>query len=156
MLTVVHAIPVWILQQRQGRKRMQTVKIRVVLVDDNSTFIRAAMLALSEVPEVQVVGAARSGATALSIVRLKRPDLVLMDVNMPDMDGITAGLSMRAAGISAKIVLMSLEDAADTLAHTRGFESDGFVSKPNFAEAVRRTVLCLFPPGKLNVEGLQS
>jgi two-component system, NarL family, nitrate/nitrite response regulator NarL len=139
---------------------MQTVKIKVVLVDDNTTFIRAAMLALSAVPEVQVVGAARSGATALSIVPLKRPDLILMDLNMPDMDGITTALSMRAAGMTVKIVLVSLAEEADTLARKRGFVPDGFIAKANFAEEIQRTVARLFPPGisnaNANGEGGQS
>jgi two-component system nitrate/nitrite response regulator NarL len=135
---------------------MQTNKIKVVLVDDNSTFIRAAMLALSAVPEVQVVGAARSGATALSIMPLKHPELILMDLNMPDMDGITTALNMRAAGITARIVLVSLEDGTEDLAHKRGFVPDGFISKTKFADQIQPMVMRLFPQCTQDAGAVQS
>ena len=64
--------------------------IRVVVVDDQ-TLVRAGLeLMLDVQPDIDVVGQASNGREALSVVRRERPDVVLMDLRMPEVDGITA------------------------------------------------------------------
>jgi DNA-binding NarL/FixJ family response regulator len=65
-------------------------RIRVVVVDDQ-VLIRAGLVALlGGVPEIEVVGQAASGAEAVALARTHQPDVVLMDIRMPDTDGIAA------------------------------------------------------------------
>ncbi len=62
-------------------------RVRVLVVDDNAGF-RESLLALLDAGDLEVVGEAGSGAEALEILSTAEPDVVLMDVRMPGMDGI--------------------------------------------------------------------
>lgn len=119
-------------------------KIKVLIVDDNAQFLRAAMLTLSTLPYVHVVGTTRSGANALALAQLKSPDLVLMDVNMPEMDGIQACKRMRSDGVAAKIVLVSFDDSVQGRIHESHVMPDGFVTKSDFAAGVQDMMQKLF------------
>lgn len=114
--------------------------IKVIVVDDNMTFLRAAMLTLSMLPNVYVVGSARSGAAALSLAQVRAPDLIVMDINMSGMDGAQTARALRAAGCNAKIILVSLGDATMVQECELGVHYDGFVSKADFAVGIQRVV----------------
>jgi DNA-binding NarL/FixJ family response regulator len=113
--------------------------IRVVVVDDEP-LVRSGLTAiLGSEPDVEVVGEAGDGAQALSVVRRVRPDVVLMDVRMPDVDGIEATrlLSRLDGGGPAVVVVTTFENddyVYDALrAGARGFllkrsRSEDFVS----------------------------
>lgn len=85
--------------------------IRIVLVDDHAGFrwITRRLLALD--PEVQVVGEAGNGEEALEVVAQVQPDVVLMDVQIPILDGIAATRRMRIAHPNVPIVLFTGDDA---------------------------------------------
>ena len=67
-----------------------TAPIRVVLVDDQALFRAGIRMVVDSQPDLQVVGEAGDGAEALQVVRAQRPDVVLMDIRMPVMDGLAA------------------------------------------------------------------
>ena len=119
--------------------------IKVLIVDDNETFLRAAALTLNALPGVALVGAVQSGPEALPIAIIEQPDLLLLDVNMPVMDGFRTALRMRAQGVTAKIVFVSLDEAPQALAQERDVAYDGFVAKAHFAGEVQRVIEALFP-----------
>ena len=87
--------------------------VRVLVVDDQELF-RAAMAAVVEETEgFVVVGAADSGEASLELVSTLRPELVLMDVNLPGIDGVEATRRLRA-GVNAPVVmLLSTYDESD-------------------------------------------
>jgi YesN/AraC family two-component response regulator len=66
------------------------VKVRVLLVDDDALVRAGLRMILSSSEELEVVGEAADGADAVAAVRAHRPDVVLMDIRMPAMDGIAA------------------------------------------------------------------
>ena len=72
--------------------------IKLLLVDDQSMVRQGLRRRLLLEPDIAVVGDASSGEQALELVELLTPDIVLMDVEMPGMDGITATATMRDSG----------------------------------------------------------
>ncbi|MFH9588498.1 response regulator [Streptomyces luteogriseus] len=98
--------------------------IRVVLADDERMVRTALRAILSAEPDLEVVGEAATGAEAVSVVRELRPDVVLMDVRMPETDGIRA----------TEQILATLEDPPRIVVVTT-FENDSYVYDALRAEA---------------------
>ena len=80
-------------------------KIRVLVVDDISETRENIRKLLQFETDIEVVGAARSGKEAIQLVPETRPDVILMDINMPDMDGITATEIIRKESPYLQVVM---------------------------------------------------
>src|SRR5512134_2681994 len=102
--------------------------IRVLLVDDHSAFLAVIEAELASLRQLTIVGYAGSGREALEQVRRLQPDLVLLDIAMPDMNGLEVARSIKALPHPIAVVLVSLHD---TLAYRLASASlaDGFVAK---------------------------
>lgn len=85
--------------------------IRVVLVDDHAVVRRGLEQLLSSVDDITVVGTASDGAEAIEVVRRIQPDVVLMDLQMPGVDGVAATRQIVADGGPDVLVLTSFSDA---------------------------------------------
>ncbi|MGN6414423.1 response regulator [Flexivirga sp.] len=113
---------------------------RVVVVDDQRLVRSSFAMMLSVEDDIEVVGDAADGAQALELVRRKRPDLVLMDVQMPVMDGITATEQIVAEDL-AKVVLLTTFDRDDYLFDGLRAGASGFLLKntepEDLVEAIR-------------------
>ena len=101
---------------------------RVLIVDDHATF-RATARQLLEAEGYEVVGEAADGSSALECVARLRPDVVLLDVQLPDMDGFEVARRLDRNGARPDIVLTSSRDAVEfgELIHECG--SRGFIPK---------------------------
>ena len=87
--------------------------IRVLIVDDIAETRENLRKLLQFESDVVVVGAARTGIEALEMARETEPDVVIMDINMPDMDGISATEAMLKDVPYAQIVMLSVQSDAD-------------------------------------------
>jgi DNA-binding NarL/FixJ family response regulator len=90
--------------------------IRVVLVDDHAVVRSGLALLLGVAGDIQVVGEARDGQEALRVVAATAPDVVLMDLQMPELDGVAATRQITAAGSAQVLVLTSYSDTERILA----------------------------------------
>jgi CheY-like chemotaxis protein len=106
--------------------------VRALLVDD-SPFMRAFLAIFLEDAGIEVVGTAADGCQALQSVAALKPDLVLMDVDMPRMNGIEATRSIKEAGQHSGdapvIVIVTSEDTLECRSQAEDAGADGFVSK---------------------------
>jgi two-component system, NarL family, invasion response regulator UvrY len=93
--------------------RLGATPVTVVAVDDQPIFLRAARQLIADTPGFEQVGEAMSGPEALELVAAVHPDLVLVDVRMPGMDGIETARRMVALDLSAVVVLVSLEETPE-------------------------------------------
>ena len=84
--------------------------IRVLLVDDQSLLRMGFRLILEAEPDMEVVGEAGDGASGVSMASALHPDVVLMDVRMPGMDGIKATASITEAGPASKVLILTTFD----------------------------------------------
>ena len=82
-------------------------RIRMLLVDDNLDFRKGVSAWLADEPRIEIAGTACSGREALERVAELKPDLVLMDVSMPEIDGFEATRRMKSDGEAPLIVLMT-------------------------------------------------
>lgn len=92
--------------------------VTVLAVDDQEIFRRALRELIAATPGFEQVGEAASGADAIARAGDLGPDLVLLDVRMPEMDGIETARRLTAAQPEAVVILISLEPAADLPADT--------------------------------------
>lgn len=100
----------------------------VLIVDDHASF-RASARRLLESEGYEVVGEAADGASALEAVTRLRPEVVLLDVQLPDMDGFEISRRLCGNGWSPKIVLTSSRDASEFGDLVGGCGSRGFIPK---------------------------
>ena len=84
--------------------------IRVLLVDDQSMLRLGFRLILEAEPDIEVIGEAGDGRAGVAMVAAMRPDVVLMDVRMPGMDGIAATALITAAGADSKVLILTTYD----------------------------------------------
>ena len=103
--------------------------IRLLLVDDQPAVRRGLGMRLHMEPDIQVVGEASTGKEALSLVQELRPDVVLMDVEMPEMDGIEATAALKASVATSAVVILSIHDDAQTRGRALTAGAVAFVEK---------------------------
>ena len=115
-----------------------TRAVRVLTVDDQAVFRLVAREVIEATPGFEAVAEARSGAEALALIEALEPDLVLMDVRMPGMDGIETARQARAVVPAPVVVLISLEDPDDIAAVAGGCGAVTTVRKQDFSPAMLR------------------
>src|SRR5579871_1097122 len=90
-------------------------QIRVILADDHAV-VRAGLKAvLKTAPDIEVVGEARTGTEAVMLAEQSRPDVIVMDLDMPGADGLTATKEIVAKGLPAKILVLTMHAEEDYL-----------------------------------------
>jgi len=116
--------------------------IRLLLVDDEPAIRRGLRMRLALESDVEVVGEAADGAAALEEVERLAPQVVLMDVEMPGLDGIATTSELRSRSTGAAVVMLSMYDDAATVERALAAGATAFVSKQSIdgalLEAIRR------------------
>ena len=112
----------------------------VLIVDDHPSFRRSARLLL-ECEGYEVVGEAPDGASAIAAARELRPDLVLLDVQLPDRDGFAVARDLTANCVRPTVIMISSREAADygPLAVQSG--ARGFITKAELSRATMEALI---------------
>jgi DNA-binding NarL/FixJ family response regulator len=106
------------------------MSVRVVLVDDQALIRTGFKMILESEDDIEVVGEASDGEQAISMTRSVRPDVVLMDVQMPTMDGLEAtGRIVRDANIPSRIVILTTFERDDYVFEALRAGASGFLLK---------------------------
>ena len=117
-------------------------KIRVMIVDDVSETRENVRKLLQFESDVDVVGVARTGKEAIQLSQELNPDVVLMDINMPDMDGITATESIRSKQPAVQVVILSVQSDQNYMRRAMLAGARDFLTKPPMGDelisAIRR------------------
>lgn len=115
--------------------------VRVVLVDDQAMIRTGFKMILESEEDIEVVGEASDGQQAVSMTRAARPDVVLMDVQMPTMDGLEAtGRIVRDATIPSRIVILTTFERDDYIFEALRAGASGFLLKNSPSEELVHAV----------------
>jgi DNA-binding NarL/FixJ family response regulator len=106
-----------------------TKPIRLLLVDDQPAVRRGLRMRFALEPDLEVVGEAGDAVEAIPLARALRPDVVLMDVELPGMNGISALEMLRTATPRSAVVIFTLRDDAATQEKARAAGAEAFVAK---------------------------
>lgn len=129
--------------------------IRVVLVDDQALFRSGLRMLLDSQADLEVVGEAANGDAGLAVVAETDPDVVLMDIRMPGMDGVTATERLAKGGVRPRVLVLTTFDLDEAAARALRAGASGFVlkdAKPEFLLAAIRTVhagVAVIAPGAI-------
>lgn len=118
--------------------------IRTLLVDDNATILDSVERYVSTLPGIEVVGRAQSGHQAVQMAAQLGPDLVLMDITMPDMNGLEATRRIKRLARSPRVIMLSIHDQPEYRDAARLVQADGYVSKSELCPLLLLTVQQLF------------
>lgn len=122
-----------------------TAVVRVVVVDDDPLVRTGLRLILGGAPDLELVGEAADGQQGVDVVVRTAPDVVLMDVRMPRMDGLAAHRRLRDLGSRARVIVLTTFDADDLVLTALRQGAAGFLLKdtppPDLVAAVRRVAL---------------
>lgn len=131
-------------------------RIGTLIVDD-CLAVRVSLVGLvAWIPGVEVVGTASNGAEALALAAARRPNLVLMDLNMPVMNGLSATRLFRRRHPGTRIILMTASEGPEVKDNCLASGADAFLSKDEICRDLPMTIARLFPPAHWPEAGEQA
>jgi two-component system nitrate/nitrite response regulator NarL len=101
----------------------------IIIVDDHPLFRKGVIQLIDIADEFDLVGEASSGEEGIELAYAKKPDLILLDLNMKDMSGIEVLKVLKAADLDSRIIMLTVSDSADDLVAALRAGADGYLLK---------------------------
>jgi DNA-binding NarL/FixJ family response regulator len=120
---------------------MAADQVSVVIADDHRLFAEALEAILSTDGRIRVVGRAADGRAAVELVRDEQPDVILMDIAMPVMDGIEAAATIREESPTTRVIVLTGSEAPLDVSRARSAGVSGYVTKDQIAGDLVRAIL---------------
>jgi two-component system, NarL family, response regulator LiaR len=115
-------------------------KIRVLVVEDQAVVREGVVAILSFYPDIEVVGQAEDGAQALNLVKIKKPDVILLDLVMPHMDGLTAIPKIKEIAPDARILVLTSFAEGDRVYHAIKSGALGYMLKDSTRDQLLQAI----------------
>jgi PAS domain S-box-containing protein len=115
--------------------------VRVLLVDDHAMVRQGLRGILDGYPDLQVVGEAADGQDAIEVARMWTPDVVVMDVNLPKIDGVEATRQIKAHQPSTVIIGLSVHQASQIEHVLKEAGADGYITKDSAADSLHEAII---------------
>lgn len=119
---------------------MPTKKITVLLVDDHAIVRQGIRKLLEAVPDIEIVGEAGNGRQAVQLANTLRPEVVLMDMAMPVLNGLEATRQILQEGTATKVIMLSAYSDTEFLRRSIAVGAAGYLIKKSLAEDVVRAI----------------
>jgi len=116
-------------------------RVRVLIADDQRLFAEALEAILTTDGRIAVVGRAANGEEAVAFARDDRPDVVLMDIAMPVLDGIAATEAINVEAPETRVVVLTGSEAPEDISRARAAGAAGYVTKDQVAGDLVRAIL---------------
>lgn len=117
-----------------------TRMLRIVIADDHDLFREGLKQLLETVEDLTVVGEASTGRQAVLLVEKHRPDVVLMDISMPEMDGIEATETIVARGLNTPVIVLTMYADDEYAIHAIRAGAKGYLLKSSRSDEVIRAI----------------
>ncbi len=104
-------------------------KIRVLLVEDHAMVRMGLQVFISQSDKVELIGEAENGLTGIDMAKRLVPDVILMDIGLPYLDGIEATKKLKEANISSKVLIFTSRDSEDDIFSAFQAGADGYIMK---------------------------
>lgn len=101
----------------------------VLIVDDHPLFRKGVLQLIQALPELRFAGEAANGADGIRLAHELDPDMVLLDLNMKDMSGVEVLKAIKAAGLDARVIMLTVSDHAEDLVAALQAGADGYLLK---------------------------
>lgn len=118
-------------------------KISLLIVDDNAAFRQNLIEFLCEYKDLEVIGEAGTGREALSKAKELHPEVVLIDVRMPDMDGLCTTRALKAQASPVKVVILTVFDCIEYRQSAEAAGADGYLVKTSITDELVPTIRTL-------------
>lgn len=103
--------------------------IRILIADDHEVVRKSIQSMLGREPDMTVVATAVNGREAINLAQEKDPDVIVMDVSMPELDGIRAAGEIKDLGVPAQIIMLSMHHNNVLLQQARAHGASGYILK---------------------------
>ena len=129
-------------------------RVKILMVDDSPEFLEAATRFIEIDPTVQVVGCVMRGQEVLEAIRELQPDVVLMDLAIPDLHGLdVCRLIRKQFDHKPYIIVLTFYDNPEYRASAEALGVVGFIHKSDFGTELLQTIHKVMAHGSLNIEG---
>lgn len=108
--------------------------IKIMIVEDHSVTLKGTKLFLSHSPELEVIGEATTAKNLISLLEIEEPDIILVDISLPDMDGIQLTKKIKSNHPKIKIIIFSASSEKETVIDSFKVGANGYLSKKNSME----------------------
>ena len=122
-------------------RRSQPKPLRVLIADDHRLFAEALEAILTTDERIEVVGQAGDGEEAVELARTLDPDVVLMDVSMPVLDGFEATREIRSASDDVRVLMLTGSNSRADVDRSREAGASGYVTKDRIASELVETIV---------------
>ncbi len=121
-------------------------RIRTLVADDSLTALQAMCSLLKRQPGIELVGTAHDGCEAVEVVRNLQPELVLLDVQMPVMDGIEAATQVKRDSPETRIIMVTVHDTPEVRQACHDSGAHAFIAKERLDQEFPAILRQLFGP----------
>ena|ERR1700756_3002501 len=139
-----------------GPVNIEGSSIRVLVVDDYEPFRRSACSILGNGPAFQIVGEASNGVAAVRQAEELKPDLILLDIGLPKLNGLQAAREIRKLSPDSKIIFVSQESSPDVVQEALSLGALGYVAKTRAASDLLAAVEAVLEGRRFISSGLTT
>lgn len=119
-------------------------QINILMVDDHDLIREGIKRIIAFEDDFNVVGEGRNGEEAVELSKSKKPDIILLDINMPIMDGITALKTIKASNSQTKVIILSVENDRTRLKSAIDIGADGYILKDSAGQEITNAIRSVY------------
>jgi len=121
-----------------------SVKIKVLITDDHAVFRTGVKTSLSYYPDIEVIGEAENGIQLLKYLRVLQPDIILLDIQMPLMDGITTLPEVKKISPNAKVIMLTMNDDISMISKLMEIGANSYLIKNSDSETIYEAIKTVY------------